>query len=129
MEVSAVMFPSESPATSPFQTDEVDLVLIDDETGAERRTTGHLAVVDGRLYLRPRGGRRSAWARALAARDTIAIAIEGARLPVTAQPVHDAGTLRRVTEALLARFQYHAAMPRLLEDASIAGTVQLVPAA
>jgi hypothetical protein len=79
------------------------------------------------MYLRPRGGRRSAWARALAGNDAVSIAVDDASVPVAARPVDDDGVLRRVTEALLARFQYDPAMPRLLEDASIAGTVQLVP--
>ena len=41
--------------------------------------------------------------------------------------MRDTGVLRRVTEALLARFQYDPAMPRLLDDASVEGTVELLP--
>jgi hypothetical protein len=109
-----------------LQTDEVVVICSDPTTGEERTATGHLAAVDGRVYLRPRGGRRCSWARALADGESIAIATATGPVPVRPVPVRKDSTQQRVSEALLGRFGYAAAMPALLEDASLAATVELV---
>ena len=112
-----------------LRTDEVNVICCDPTTGEERTATGHLAAVDGRLFLRPRGGRRCSWARALAGGESLAIGTRVGPVSVTLVPLRDAVLQHRVTEALLGRFGYDPAMPGLLDDAALAATVELVPAA
>ena len=111
-----------------LQTDEVELICCDPSTGKERTATGHLAAVDGRVFLRPRRGRRCSWARALAGGESLSIATPAGTVPVTPVPLRDAVLQRRVTEALLARFAYDPATPGLLDDAARTATGELVPA-
>jgi hypothetical protein len=110
-----------------LETDEVVVICSDPSTGEERTASGHLAAVDGHVYLRPRGGRRCSGARALAEGETLAIATAAGPVRVTPVPVRDDGTQHRVSEALLRRFGYDPAMPGLLDDAALAVTVELVP--
>ncbi len=111
-----------------LQTDEVELICCDPSTGQERTATGHLAAVDGRVFLRPRRGRRCSWARALASGESLSIVTRAGTVPVTPVPLRDVVLQQRVTEALVARFGYDPAMPGLLDDAALAATVELVPA-
>jgi hypothetical protein len=111
-----------------LQTDEVEVICCNPTTGEERTATGHLAAVDGRVFLRPRRGRRCSWARALAGGESLSIATQVGTVPVTPVLLRDAVLQHRVTEALLARFGYDPAMPGLLDDAALAATVELVPA-
>ncbi len=96
-------------------------------SGAPRSSEAWAAGVDGRIYLRPVGGARCPWYRDLLAAPWAAVRVDGVRIPVRALPVTDPERVRKVNEALLARYGYHPAISRLLERSSVAATVELEP--
>ena len=92
-----------------------------------RRSEAWAAVHDGRLYLRARHGRRTAWYRDVLADPRLTISVGGRRIGSIATPATGGARATDVTSAFLRRYGYHPAMPDLLAMTSLEATIEAVP--
>jgi hypothetical protein len=95
-----------------FSHDELDLIDRTEEVEIETSAAGDdahraivWAVVDGdSVFVRSYRGANARWYREASANPSVALHVDGQRMPVTAVPVHDSDSIERTSAGLLRKY-------------------------
>ena len=86
-----------------------------------------MVVDNGQIFVRSVRGERGVWYKEALATPAVTIDDRGRRLEATAVPVHDADSIRRVSEALQRKYARDEGLAEMLEASSLDATFRLEP--
>src|SRR5207302_260865 len=92
-----------------------------------RSTIIWVVVDNGQIFVRSVRGERGVWYKEALATPAVTIDDRGRRLEATAVPVHDADSIRRVSEALQRKYARDEGLAEMLEASSLDATFRLEP--
>jgi hypothetical protein len=94
------------------RTDEVEIETAGAD-GAARRTIIWAVVDDGEVFIRSYHGPHARWYREALARPSVALHVDGLRLPAEAVPAADPTSIERTSAGLARKYPNDPAMPRM----------------
>jgi hypothetical protein len=96
--------------------------------GTVHRTIVWPVVGDGVVYLRSYKGPSGRWYREALADPSVALHVDGRRLPATAVPAADAPSIEACSAGLRAKYRRDASLRAMLAADTLPTTLRLVPA-
>lgn len=94
------------------RTDEVEIETAGAD-GAAHRTIIWAVVDEGEVFIRSYRGPNARWYREALARPSVALHVDGLRLPAEAIPAADPNSIERTSAGLASKYPNDPAMPRM----------------
>ena len=97
-------------------------------TGTVHRTIIWLVERDGEVYIRSVNGAGARWYREATAEPSVAIHVDGRRLPAHVVPATDPASIEACSDGLRAKYRSDYSLRAMLADSVLETTLRVVPA-
>lgn len=119
-----------------FATADLAAMAADDEieietnaaSGAMHRTIIWVVVEADRVFIRSVNGETARWYREAIADPSVAIHVQGRRLPVRLLPAIDPASIAACSDGLRRKYRADGSLQSMLEEHALATTLQVMPA-